>query len=401
MAYDVNKIPKLPHGEGTISIYDDNRLIYKKTIKLKDGTSKRSSVYGSTPKECMTKMRELENRLNSSVLSPDKEVLCDAMYKWLETTKKPTLKSQSYQRLESTIRNQIESSDIGHARYQSITSDELQQIINDLNDNKHYSKSVIKKTYDCLNDFYRYSSAKYKIDNPMLLVTMPVVSNIKSEQREIVWFEQDDIDKFIEESEAKYRTGRPKYSGGLAFAANIYLGMRCGELLALQWKDIDFDKNTIYVCKTLIEENNPDYNPNDSESKKVRFVVQKSNKTNQNRYVPINSKAKSLLLKYKQTCIYTEPEDYVISTRNRKTTTVKNADDTIKKIQENAETDIQGASSHSLRHTCASLYFRAGVSIETIAKILGHSVDVCRKTYVHFVEEQLKEAASKIDVIEI
>ena len=401
MAYDVNKIPKLPHGEGTISVYDDNRLIYKKTIKLKDGTSKRSSVYGSTPKECMAKMRELEKKLNSSVLSPDKEVLCNAMYKWLETTKKPTLKSQSYQRLESTIRNQIEPSNIGHDRYQSITSDELQKIINDLNDNKHYSKSVIKKTYDCLNDFYRYASAKYKIDNPMLLVTMPVIANIKSEQREIVWFEQDDIDKFINESKAKYRTGRPKYSGGLAFAANIYLGMRCGELLALQWKDIDFEKNTIYVCKTLIEENNPDYDPDNRESKKVRFVVQNSNKTSQNRYVPINSKAKSLLLEHKKTCIYTEPEDYVISTRNRKTTTIKNADDTIKKIQENAETKVQGASSHSLRHSCASLYFRAGVSIETIAKILGHSVDVCRKTYVHFVEEQLKEAASKIDVIEI
>ena len=40
-------------------------------------------------------------------------------------------------------------------------------------------------------------------------------------------------------------------------------------------------------------------------------------------------------------------------------------------------------------------------NIEIIAKILGHSVDVCRKTYIHLVEEQLKYAASQIDVIEI
>lgn len=38
-----------------------------------------------------------------------------------------------------------------------------------------------------------------------------------------------------------------------------------GELLALQWKDIDFDNNTIYVCKTLVEINNPEYDKNDPE----------------------------------------------------------------------------------------------------------------------------------------
>ena len=45
------------------------------------------------------------------------------------------------------------------------------------------------------------------------------------------------------------------------------------------------------------------------------------------------------------------------------------------------------------------LYFRKNVQIEIIAKILGHSVEVCRKTYVHFVEEQLKNAASEIEVM--
>ena len=73
----------------------------------------------------------------------------------------------------------------------------------------------------------------------------------------------------------------------------------------------------------------------------------------------------------------------------------------IKNISVNGSLAITNASSHTLRHTCASLYFRKNVQIEIIAKILGHSVDVCRKTYIHLVEEQLKHAASQIDVIEI
>lgn len=135
--------------------------------------------------------------------------------------------------------------------------------------------------------------------------------------------------------------------------------------------------------------------------RKVRFSIQNSTKKSKNRYVPINSKAKKLLLLHKSISEYTEPQDYVISTKNRKTTTIKNVSDTIKSIEIAAGTKVQSYGTHILRHTCASLYFRNGVPIETICAILGNTREVCEKTYVHFIEEQLKEAASKIDIIEI
>lgn len=389
------KIPKLPYGEGTMSEYEGG-VLYKKTIECPDGSKKRVAVRGKTPQICLQKMRDKEAEINTTT-PQSKEVLCDAMSEWLDNVKKQTLKPQSFTRLKSIVKNQIESAPIGHYRYQSVTTDELQDLINKLNEKK-YSHSVIKKTYDILNMFYKYSSIKYKFDNPMSLVTMPIISNVKKETKEIVWFEQDDIDKFIKEAHSTWNTGNPRYQGGLVYAANIYLGLRIGELLALQWQDIDFDNGTLYVCKTLIEASNPDYNKNDENSRKVMFIVQESNKTNTNRYVPINNKAKELLLEHYKQAEFTDPTDYVISTRNRRTTTNKNADDTIKKIEENAQTTVQNASSHALRHTCASLYFRKGISVEIIAKILGHSVEVCRTTYIHFIEEQLKEAASKIDL---
>ena len=105
MAHDINKIPKLPYGEGTISIFNDDLLIYKKTIKLKDGSKVRKSVYGKTSKECMNNMRTLENELNKSIVLKENEVLCDEMYKWLANIKRQRLKDQSYKRLYSTIKN--------------------------------------------------------------------------------------------------------------------------------------------------------------------------------------------------------------------------------------------------------------------------------------------------------
>jgi integrase len=317
--------------------------------------------------------------------------LSEAMMSWLKTYKKPDLKPQSYQRIESTIRNQICTSSLARYSYCDITTDELQKLINDLNiSGKSYS--TIKKTYDCLNGFYRYISAKDDIKNPMLLVKMPTQDNIiKGKSKVIEFFDEEDIEKFVSESKATWNTGRLKYSGALVYSANIYIGLRIGELLALTWEDIDFDNDTIRVNKTLIEYV-------DSNIHKTIFKIQPSTKTNINRYVPLNSKAKELLLLHKSQSLNTESFDYVISTRNHKTTTNKNASDTIKKIEQNSGTKVQGGSTHVLRHTCASLYFRKGISIEIIAKILGHSVEVCRTTYLHFVEEQLKEAASKIEL---
>ena len=76
---------------------------------------------------------------------------------------------------------------IGHYYYQSISSSELQQVINELNDN-YMSHSSIKKVYDCLNGFYRYVCARDKIDNPMLLVVMPTTNNINAETKIIEFF---------------------------------------------------------------------------------------------------------------------------------------------------------------------------------------------------------------------
>ena len=389
---------KMPKGEGSIKWKDSrNKYEYRKRITLKDGSKKDLYVYGDTSSECISKMKIKEQEeLNKEETPSQKIVLCEGMYKWIEDVKKPVLKDQSYERLKKTVKNQIEPSEIGYIRYHMVTTDDIQNLIAKLNDN-HYSYSVIKKTYDALNAFYRYASAKDKFDNPMLLVVMPTQANTNHEAREVIWFEEEDIIKFIEEAHATYNTGTSKYKGALVYAANIYLGLRIGELIALQWEDIDFENNRIYVYKTIIEKNNPDYDPTDPTSKKVIFEVQKSNKTSKNRYVPITPLAKKLLLEHRMKCEYKEPSDYVISTRNRKFTTAKNADDTIKAIQKNAETKVQGASTHTLRHTCASLLFKAGVPIEMICQILGNSREVCEKTYVHFAEAQMKRAANDMN----
>lgn len=394
-------IPKLPRGLGSMCLTKNNTIEYKKCIHLKDGTQKRLTVHGNTPSECIQKMSEREQDMrNNSPQPPQKQTLYDAMILWLESTKKYELKPQAYRRELGTIRNQIGSSKLAHFRYQSITPEEITQLLNELND-KGYSYSVIKKTHDSLSAFYRHMSARYKFDNPMLFVSCIKKEYVNKPVKEMSFFTLEDIERFVAYIDTRYKTGKLKYPTGYALAANIFLGLRIGELLALQWKDIDFEKKTISVSKTLIEIDNPEYDANNVEEmkkkeiKKVLFTIQSSTKTKHNRQVPMNSNALLYLRSHLENSVYTEPDDFVITTRNRKTSTPKNISDTLKCIVKGAELSTQNYNTHILRHTCASLYFKSNVDLLTISNILGNSPEVLAETYVHFQDEQLKEAACK------
>lgn len=394
-------LPKLPRGLGSMCLTKNNTIEYKKCIHLKDGTQKRLTVHGNTPSECIQKMSEREQDiLNNSPQPPQKQTLYDAMILWLESTKKYELKPQAYRRELGTIRNQIGSSKLAHFRYQSITPEEITQLLNELND-KGYSYSVIKKTHDSLSAFYRHMSARYKFDNPMLFVSCIKKEYVNKPVKEMSFFTLEDIERFVAYIDTRYKNGKLKYPTGYALAANIFLGLRIGELLALQWKDIDFEKKTISVSKTLIEIDNPEYDVNNVEEmkkkkiKKVLFTIQSSTKTKHNRQVPMNSNALLYLRSHLENSVYTEPDDFVITTRNRKTSTPKNISDTLKCIVKGAELSTQNYNTHILRHTCASLYFKSNVDLLTISNILGNSPEVLAETYVHFQDEQLKEAACK------
>lgn len=381
------EIPKLPHGQGTISwIPSRQKYLYKKTIN-----GVRKSVLGDSVKAVMEEMNQLEKSSNRQIASQKVVTLADAMLEWLEIYKKPRLKKTSYDTLRKTILSRIASYNIGSMRLNQVDSDMIQKHLNEMND-QQLSYSTIKKCYDALNDFYRNRLMSGKIEtNPMLAVEMLNKENIIKETKKIEFFEEDDIRKFIEKASViQSWSKKPLYQYGFCLCANIYLGMRAGELLALRWKDVDFEKGTIYVHENLQLVSNPDGKP-------AQVYETQSLKNYQNRHIPINNRARHFLELQRQYSDYTEQEDYVCCTRDGKHAAITYLSRNIKAIEQTAETRVKAHGTHVIRHTCASLYFRKGVRVELIAALLGHSVDVCRNTYIHFVEEQKKAAVELID----
>ena len=166
--------------------------------------------------------------------------------------------------------------------------------------------------------------------------------------------------------------------------------------MALCWEDVDFETRVVKVNKTIIADD-IDYD-NNGNNYKIMYKIQKETKTSKSRYVPMNEDAFNLLKMQFKRSEFKEDNDFVLSTRNRKSTTIMDISDTIKAIEGRADTQTRYSGSHIMRHTCASLLFRKNVPIEIIASILGNSREVCESTYIHFVEEQRINATSSISM---
>ena len=391
MANEKNReevIPKLPYGQGTINMMPDGETyIYKKSVG-----GKRRSVYGASVKEVMAAMSSLERDIRKGEVRKENVTLAEAMYEWLEKYKKPKLKKTSYDTLRKTISSRIDGHDIGLTRMSAIDADMIQEHLNGLNETDCLSYSTIKKCYDALNDFYRNYTLKGKVErNPMLAVQMINRENIIKETKKIEFFENDDIVLFLEQAARIFPwSKKPQYQYGFCLCANIFLGMRAGELLALRWKDIDFDKGIIYVHENLQLVNNPSGKPR-------QIYETQSLKNYQNRHIFMNEQARRYLGLQKEYSQFTEPEDYVCCTRDGAHAAIAYLSNNIREIERSAGTKVTACGTHIIRHTCASLYFRKGVRVELIASLLGHSVDVCRNTYIHFIEEQKRAAVELLD----
>jgi site-specific recombinase XerD len=148
----------------------------------------------------------------------------------------------------------------------------------------------------------------------------------------------------------------------------LYTGFRISEVYNLQWKDINFENNTISVM--------PKHN----------FTP----KDNEFRSIPLNIKLKNFLLSIKQKKC--DDTDYVIAKRVYIGFVFRK----FKKIFQK-ELKLQKVTFHTLRHTFASHLVIKGISLFTISKLLGHSSIETTMIYAHLSKEHLKNSVDMLD----
>ncbi|MCD4759174.1 MAG: site-specific integrase [Arcobacteraceae bacterium] len=154
-------------------------------------------------------------------------------------------------------------------------------------------------------------------------------------------------------------------------------GIRPGEIIALNWKDIDFDKKQIAVYKTIV--NNKIGNPKTQSS--VRNVDM----------LPMAQKA--LESQYKLTKEY----EYVfVNSSNKYFYSHDIINLNFKRLLK--LNNIEQRTLYNLRHTFASQLISNGADIVWVSKMLGHKdVSITLKVYTKFIKENEDTRFKKIE----
>ena len=127
--------------------------------------------------------------------------------------------------------------------------------------NGGYSTSTIRKLHQLLSQAFGQAVKWKKISSTPLINADP--PSVKKEEM-IIW-DFDEIESFLNQCK-----GERHY---LTFLLAIYTGIRKGELLGLNWSDIDFNKKFIHIQRSLSHIPNKGYHLSTPKTKKAKRQV--------------------------------------------------------------------------------------------------------------------------------
>lgn len=152
----------------------------------------------------------------------------------------------------------------------------------------------------------------------------------------------------------------------------LHTGIRIGEVCALQWNDIYFEEQCLYIHKTMQR-----IQSTKGMESKTCILVSKPKSESSIRRIPIPEKLFHLLRKLeKAECAY------ILTGQQNKFIEPRTLQYRFKSILKSC--GINDANFHSLRHTFATRCIELGFDIKSLSEILGHaSVNITLNKYVH------------------
>ena len=178
--------------------------------------------------------------------------------------------------------------------------------------------------------------------------------------------------------EAALSAKKDKYRG---IVLCLYTGLRIGELLALTWNDIDFEKSILSVTKTCHDGN--------ENGKHIR-IIDTPKTENSRRQIPLSKTLVKMLkeMKKKSKC------EFVIAD-GEKPIFIRSYQRTFELLLKKLGLPHKGF--HSLRHTFATRALECGMDVKSLSEILGHkNATITLNRYAHSLWEHKAEMMNKL-----
>lgn len=299
--------------------------------------------------------------------------LGQVMDEWALTYKK-RVKVRTWELYDNGVKQLIKKYVGADNLVNKITPKYLISVYEDMLYKHDYNNPYVKRVKSCMNMILRYAYKKDYIAQPPL------------PQLDINWKKETSTgteNKFLEEDElksvlAETRKIEPQFAD--IFEFQYLTGMRIGEVLGLQVKDIKVEDNNTYaqVNGTL---NYYNLKIND-------YYKQSSPKTDtSNRDVLLPDRAVELVNEWSSG---KKQKDFLFAKNNRYFYFPK-LNLTLKKVKENLNLD-KPLSTHIFRHTNISKLAELGVPLYIIQNRVGHAdSDITQKIYLHVTNRAKKK----------
>ncbi len=383
MARKVKNKTRRQNNEGSIFQRKDGRWVGAITLGYNDeGVQKKKSVYGNSKMEVAKKLTELTSKISSNNYEYiENTSFGEIMNEWMLVFKRQLVSPRTFEHQYSKFRLHIRSQ-IGEMKVDEINTLTIQKLLNNMLE-KGLGMDTVRKTKNLLNQFFEYAiSTKLANDNPTLK------AKVRSSERKD--YDSENKYKAIpSEIREKFITALDSHEflKPLCFSM-LFGGLRTGEVLALKWKNIDFNKRTISIQNSVTVV--PKY---DSDGKILeRITVIGSTKTACSvRVVPIPQKLYSALIKhrenqkmkgYENNITLTTPDSFVFGNSDGSVRSYTGTRSIFERFLKTHKLDNYGIHFHGLRHTYSNILFENNQNPKMIQNLLGHkSVKTTLVTY--------------------
>lgn len=296
---------------------------------------------------------------------------------WLENYVKPAAKPKTYTRYNEIVHRHL-IDELGETEVKKITPLILQKYVTEL------LSSGNKKTAEGL------SASTVNIMITVIQNSLLMAYNLSYIEREVAGkikrpkAKEKRVNSFTiaEQKLIEEEILRRKKTKMYGILLCLYMGLRIGELLALEWTDIDFTKKELSITKTCF----------DGKDKNGVFRrITNSPKTDTSiRIIPVPKNLIPILKEMKMKA----RNQYVISDSD-KILMVRSYQRSFERLLKRLGIKHKGF--HSLRHTFATRALEIGVDVKTLAEILGHkNANITLQRYAHSMPEHKKEIMNKI-----
>lgn len=269
---------------------------------------------------------------------------------YLETYKKPFIKHSTYERYLACMCH------VPQIPLCEVSEEDIQLVINKLISLGRKSSTIKQVKIIIMQSLHRAKKQGLLMSDDFDLV---LPKNSRTKIQALSPYEQDIVLKNI------YSV----HYGGLFFAL-MHSGCRVGELIALDWSDVDFKNNVLHISKT-------DYNGHVGSPKTADSF----------RDVPLHPQLRTQFLKEYRVGAVGAVFRSTIGTRVNYRSLLDAWHRYLKKC------GLPEYGLHVLRHTFATNALRSGMNYKILSRILGHgSVAVTMDIYCDVLDDDLQNA---------